>query len=73
MCNVWEISSVGGDVSNGIAGAVKRSLGPPVEECLSVRGPILKVIDNKPIEGLAVESIVDFMPLGGDPECEVKL
>ena len=61
------------DVNKRSSGVVGHSLVPPVEELLGTRGSILEVINDKPVEGLVVESIVDLTPLGSGLECKVKL
>ena len=62
-----------GGISNGSSGVVRHLLVPPVEEFLNVCRSTIEVVNNKPVKGLVVKSIVDLAPLGSGLKCKVKL
>ena len=62
-----------GDISSGSSGVVRDLLVPPVKELLGICRSTLEVIDDKPVEGFVVESVIDLAPLRSALERKMKL
>jgi len=52
-----------GSVSNGPSGVIRHLLVPPVKELFGIHRFTLEVISDKSVEGIAIKSIIDLVPL----------